>query len=341
MIIPVSYAYTFFVGDCDDTGSIRIYSTQNIDGEVYASKDRKTWFNVPGQWSDDLKFFDSEDMILNDNFKYGFIINYQNFKYSFDAYCPGYKFSCKELNLSIDNCYQRPGYFYAEFKALNHNGIYDLRYSFETDKDDVYTYSPLSKSTTLKHLTINNLGDGNYLLKLKTDLNIEKFSISHDKCYNKNDRYYTYVEKYCNRFFCVSDSNCSINEFCDKSNFLCKELDCSICETPFNHSCVEKCDDNNLCTTNECAEGECKFTVMNGCPSENQCLPYNSVDVINNVSSYCGIENEWIPQKKDGESCENDYECINECAEGVCAQSTQNKGFFQAIFDFFAGLFSF
>ena len=49
IIIPVSNAYTFFVGDCDDTGSIKIYSTQNVDGKVYASKDRKTWFHVPGE----------------------------------------------------------------------------------------------------------------------------------------------------------------------------------------------------------------------------------------------------------------------------------------------------
>ncbi len=340
LLIPISSAYILFVGDCDDSGSIEIYSTQNIEGKVYASKDRKEWFHVPGEWTSDLKFFNSEDMVLNDNFRYGIKIEYGGFNHSFDTYCPGYKFSCKELEISTESCYQQFGYFYARFKSENHNGVYNLRYSFETDKNNIYTYGPLSKSTIIKNLTIKNLGDDNYLLKLKTDLNIERISISHDKCYNKNDKYYTYAEEYCNKSFCILDTDCGLDEYCDRNDFLCKKLECDICEIIVNHSCVEKCDDNNPCTTNECIEGQCKFTVIDGCPSDSQCFSYGDVKEINNVSSYCSANNQWMMQKQDNEICENSYECINSCINNICVELRQ-KNFFQRIISFFAGIFRF
>jgi len=67
-LAPFANAITPFVAKCDDAGSVTIQSNQNIDGKVYGTKDRKTWFEVPGEWNDDLTVFRSEDMILNDNF---------------------------------------------------------------------------------------------------------------------------------------------------------------------------------------------------------------------------------------------------------------------------------
>ena len=69
-LIPSASAITLFVAKCYDDGSVTIYSTQNIDGKVYATKDRKTWFEVPGEWNKDLSVFKSEEMSLNDNFNY-------------------------------------------------------------------------------------------------------------------------------------------------------------------------------------------------------------------------------------------------------------------------------
>jgi hypothetical protein len=65
------------------------------------------------------------------------------------------------------------------------------------------------------------------------------------------------------------------------------------------------------------------------------------VEEINNISSYCSIENKWIPQKENNQSCEKEYECINACVDNICTDSIKTRGFFQRIVDFFVNLFSF
>jgi hypothetical protein len=149
------------------------------------------------------------------------------------------------------------------------------------------------------------------------------------------------VEEYCNRTICISDEECNSNQYCDKSDFLCEELDCGICEKAINHGCVARCDDKNPCTTDECINGECNFIATEGCILNNQCISHGSVEEINNISSYCSIENKWIPQKENNQSCEKEYECINACVDNICTDSIKTRGFFQRIVDFFVNLFSF
>ncbi len=330
------------VAKCDDSGAVTIRSEQNIDGKVYATKDRKTWFEVPGEWNEDLTIFKSEDMILNDNFNYRLKIDYPGFNDVVDTYCPGYKFSCKELNISINTCYKRAGVFSAGFNSVNHNGIYDLKYIFETDKGRLFVHSPSIYSKETEDMVIGYLGDNNYFLNLKTNFEIIKFSITHDKCSRKNDKYYRYVEMYCNKSSCIADKDCEVSEYCDNRDFLCKPLKCSICEKISEHECIPKCDDNKPCTDDECFEGECKFTAIDGCELNDSCIPHGYVKLVNDISSFCNSSNEWVPQKKDNETCNYDYECLNDCIDNVCVKQEKGaKGIIQRIIDFFTSLFGF
>jgi len=341
-LTPFANAITPFVAKCDDSGSVTIHSDQNIDGKVYATKDRKTWFEVSGEWNNDLTIFKSEDMILNDNFNYRLKIDYPGFNYMVDTYCPGYKFSCKVLNISINSCYKRAGVFSADFNSVNHNGIYDLKYLFETDKGRLFVYSPSIHSKETENITIDYLGDNRYLLNLKTNFEIKKFSITHDECGGKNDRYYRYVEMYCNKTSCIANRDCKISEYCDNRDFLCKALECNICEKISEHECIPKCDDSKPCTEDKCFESKCKFTAIDGCELNNSCIPYGNVRDIDNVPCFCTSPNEWIPQKKDNESCGYDYECLNDCVDKVCVkQEKEKKGIIQRIIDFFTSLFGF
>ncbi len=339
-LIPSASAVTLFVAKCYDDGSVTIYSTQNINGKVYATKDRKTWFEVSGEWNKDLSVFKSEEMSLNDNFNYRLKIDSPGV-YVVDVYCPGYKFRCKELNISLNSCYKRAGVFSAIFNSVNHNGIYDLKYMFETDKGRLLVHSFLMHNKETENMTIGYLGNNKYLLNLKTKLNITKFSITHDKCSNKNDRYYKYAEMYCNKTSCIANRFCKVSEYCDNEDLLCKPVKCNICEKISNHSCISKCDDNKPCTKDECFEGKCKFTVVDGCELNDSCIPFGYVRTVNNVSCFCNSSNEWVPQKKDNESCSYDYECLNKCVNNVCfKQENEAKGIIQRIIAFFTGLFS-
>jgi len=338
---PFVNAITPFVAKCDDSGAVTIRSDQNIDGNVYGTKDRKTWFEVPGEWNDGLTIFRSEDMIFNDNFNYRLKIDSPGV-YTVDVYCPGYKFSCKELNISINSCYKSGGVFSADFNSVNHNGIYDLKYMFETDKGLLVIHGPSIHNKETENMTIGDFGDNHYLLNLKTKLNITKFSITHDKCSRKNDNYYNYVEMYCNKTFCLADRDCNFNEYCDNRDFLCKPVECNICEKISEHECVPKCDDNKPCTEDECSGGKCRFTAIDGCELNDSCIPQKNVRTVNNVSCFCTDANEWVPQKRDNESCGYDYECLNDCVNNMCfKQEKEAKGIIQRIIDFFTRLFGF
>ncbi len=334
-------AITPFVAKCDDAGSVTIRSNQNIDGKVYGTKDRKTWFEVPGEWNNDLTIFKSEDMLLNSNFNYRLKIDSPGV-YTVDVYCPGYKFSCKELNISINSCYKRSSVFSADFNSVNHNGIYDLKYMFETDEGLLVIHGPSIHSKETENMTIGNLGDNHYLLNLKTKLNITKFSITHDKCSRKNDNYYNYAEMHCNKTSCIADTGCKAGEYCDNRDFLCKPVECNICEKISEHKCVPKCNDNKPCTEDECSEGECKFTAIDGCKFNDSCIPQEYVRTVNNVLCFCSNSNEWVPQKKNNESCGYDYECLSSCVGNICAeQEKEAKGIIRRIIDFFTKLFGF
>ncbi len=339
ILAPAAFSYVTFVANCDTTGAVTIYSTQNIRGRVFATKDRSTWFEVPGQWTDDLKFFHSEEMVLKDNFNYRLRVEAPG-TFITDVYCPGYKFSCKALEVSIDRCYQRDNLFYAEFTAENHIGIHDLKYIFETEKR-TFSRSPIIKDRAAENITIGLLEENSYQLVLDTSLEITNFAVTHEQCSKPQDRYFTYAESICNLTTCLQNSHCTQEEYCDTSKFLCLPLNCDVCEKIHNHSCIPKCDDSNPCTENICREGECTFRQRPGCRFGSQCLSLGEVREIEGDLKFCSISNNWEPQKPDGKYCEDDYECLGMCFENICSERVPRQSIIQAITSFFQSIISF
>jgi hypothetical protein len=58
-----------------------------------------------------------------------------------------------------------------------------------------------------------------------------------------------------------------------------------------------------------------KKASCSGCLVNDRCLKVG----IRLQGTYCWVDGELIPQKNDGESCENPFECrFNRCIDGVC-----------------------
>jgi hypothetical protein len=83
-----------------------------------------------------------------------------------------------------------------------------------------------------------------------------------------------------------------------------------------------------------------------GCFYGSSCLPYGTRIIKDGIPSFCDVTKEFLPQKEDGESCQNNYECkSNTCSDGVCISLKKEleaqKGLLQKILDLLMNLFSF
>lgn len=92
-------------------------------------------------------------------------------------------------------------------------------------------------------------------------------------------------------------------------------------------------------TTTE-ADEECV-----GCKTENTCLSVG-IRMIDNLSLpvYCDLTGQFLEQKDEGTSCQNDFECLsNSCLSGQCedlaAQLEETRTMYEKISAWFAGLF--
>jgi len=117
--------------------------------------------------------FVSDEYLLNDRSKYdvhlslvplqvlSMLENSNTLKYT--VTCPGYKHSCKFINLKIDSCYSDLDNFYTHF-----HGIGGLNYSkvdLKTDVDYLLNYIGLDSSSSLpKSSVVHELGNDSYVL---------------------------------------------------------------------------------------------------------------------------------------------------------------------------------
>jgi len=74
----------------------------------------------------------------------------------------------------------------------------------------------------------------------------------------------------------------------------------------------------------------------NGCAADNRCIPYGT-RLANGEEKYCSINGTFALQLEDGDSCQNNYECVsNQCYNAVCTslekQIQQNNSLLQKIF---------
>jgi hypothetical protein len=134
---------------------------------------------------------------------------------------------------------------------------------------------------------------------------------------------------------CFSDPDCNDNTLSTKdtcSDSRCTNMIIKECITGDNYcpdkcnykqddDCIEcgsdlDCDDNDSCTVDKCTEKQCLNEMIDGCQYNDECLKIGS----RVESSYCSA-NSLQEQKPLKESCNHDYECINEyCSNNVCSE---------------------
>ncbi|MFH1642994.1 MAG: hypothetical protein ABIC04_08930 [Nanoarchaeota archaeon] len=121
---------------------------------------------------------------------------------------------------------------------------------------------------------------------------------------------------------CNFDGFC-INETQDKCCYDCRCDSGNKCE--YNR-CIrqngcgsdDECIDDDPCTTDVCDNGKCQYQKMDGCILKNDCVKYETVEVIDNKPQYCSKEG-WKIQKENEKECDNNYECLSdECKDNEC-----------------------
>lgn len=79
------------------------------------------------------------------------------------------------------------------------------------------------------------------------------------------------------------------------------------------------------------------------CLKDGQCIPYG-LRTKNGQPIYCDISGELLPQKAEGEACQNNYECLsNSCSNSACVdfarELREQKGILQSILGWLQALF--
>lgn len=68
----------------------------------------------------------------------------------------------------------------------------------------------------------------------------------------------------CPGIACRQNRDCADTQFCNP-NEVCESLSCGDCRYPTNHACMDKCDDNNICTQDTCNAGACENQYITNC----------------------------------------------------------------------------
>ena len=121
---------------CYDTGEFHIRNLKDRD-KIYA-KVGNSWGPVSGEWKDyeDTKAFHSEEAVFLNPKKTTERIRVGDMSYS--VTCPGFVFSFKLVNISINACYKRNETFYGRFTAYSFR--YDKKNEFRFEQPFLLTY---------------------------------------------------------------------------------------------------------------------------------------------------------------------------------------------------------
>ena len=118
--------------------------------------------------------FTSKEASLNKRMNYDIEINYDNQKIETNVDCPGLIFSCALLNLAIENCTTKDGYFlaYLDIKGLNQSldksfNVYeDLTYNIRANERYFDIHGEYSEEGSLpKDAIIKNVDKDKYLIE--------------------------------------------------------------------------------------------------------------------------------------------------------------------------------
>ena len=187
----------YFYGlTCDNRGVIAFNKKPRFESVDVENVDDGTILkNIKGTW-DSFKFTSDEATILKAG-KYTIKDPQTN---DLTVNCPGLKFSCKLVDLFIDEC------FYTENKddsklskisakfTLTNSPVEDLKIEFEKKDGKTIGHSKTSKSSELKELKVTSLGENKYSLELENAQEVKLLQISHPHCVGE---YYVYSKIGC------------------------------------------------------------------------------------------------------------------------------------------------
>ncbi|MBR9680655.1 MAG: hypothetical protein GOU98_02405, partial [Candidatus Altiarchaeota archaeon] len=97
---------------------------------------------------------------------------------------------------------------------------------------------------------------------------------------------------------------------------------------------------------NELIPLELKYECTGGCLLNDRCITQGTRVTFDEGQKYCSIFGGWEIQLKEGQTCQNDYECgTNSCASGTCTdiakELKETRGILQMILDFLGSIFGF
>ncbi|MBI2135453.1 hypothetical protein HYU06_00085 [Candidatus Woesearchaeota archaeon] len=180
----------YFYGlTCDARGVIAFNKKPKFESvNVESADDGSVLKDIKGTW-DGFKFTSDEAIMLKAG-KY-LIRDSQTNDLTVDY--PGLKFSCKLVDLFIDECFIANNRLSAKF-TLSNSAAEDLKIEFEKTDGKTIGHSKLSKSGELKELKVTNLGENKYSLELENAPEVKILQISHPDCIGE---YYVYSKIGC------------------------------------------------------------------------------------------------------------------------------------------------
>ncbi len=181
----------FIALQCNDKGVLSFQQAPPIKPVKVERVEGSYNLTVAGEW--DGTSFKSEEAEMMEAGEY-IIRDSRNGDKTVE--CPGLKFSCRLLNLSLTSCILDNNNLTADF-SLQGPGtvIEDLEYKFTVlGSPRTLNYNQESRSAEVSGLKVNKVGIFNYTLTLENSPAVHMLQVSHPECVGK---YYVYSKMRC------------------------------------------------------------------------------------------------------------------------------------------------
>jgi len=155
------------------------------------SLDNDSSITVKGEWKKDTFTSDEVEIVQAGKYVIRDSLNGRDREFT----CPELRFSCKLVELSIQECKMAGNGFHATF-SLQGKGTSanDLRFQFRTPELKSFTYDKSSRSKELKDFRITNETNNVYAIDIDFIPEISVLQISHPECVGE---YYVYSRMDC------------------------------------------------------------------------------------------------------------------------------------------------
>lgn len=173
---------------CDDTGKISFTRSPVLDIVTITAPDGSS-LTIPGSW-EGYKFISEEGVLVNNG-----TYTIPDEKYGNQTVeCPGLIFSCKLVELTLQECSSTAAGISVKF-ILKNASVDDLKYQFTWGGGTIpLTYSPTTRSTALSDLTVNSAGANRYNAIFPNGPRVTKVQVSLPQC---TGQYYVYTSMNC------------------------------------------------------------------------------------------------------------------------------------------------